>query len=136
MPGRGESILQQEKKESKIMLSFSICTFLMQKERYHRGYPLKQSLLGIFGSLLTILTRKINKTSPDRASTGAAVTGRHLVLLSISILRSCPEKKPNKPKIPPKPQTKQNQTKTPTTTKKRLKKKQLDVVTGPDCGTR
>lgn len=79
MLGRGESILQQKKRERKRMLSFSICTFLMQKERYHRGYPLKQSLPGIFGSLLTILTGKINKASPDRASAGAAVSGRHLV---------------------------------------------------------
>lgn len=68
MPGRGESILQREKRERKIMLSFSICTFLMQKKRYHGGYPLKHSLLGIFGSLLTVLTRKINKALPDRAS--------------------------------------------------------------------
>lgn len=80
MPGRGETVLQQEKKKRKRRLSFFICTFLMQKERYHRGYPLKQSSLGIFGSLLTTFTGKItNKTALGRASAGAAVIGRHLV---------------------------------------------------------
>jgi len=79
MPGRGETTLQQEKKKRKRRLSVSICTFLMQKERYHSGYTLKQSSLGIFGSLLTNLTGKINKTALGRTSAGAAVTGRHLV---------------------------------------------------------
>lgn len=82
------------------MLSFSICIFLMQKERYHRGYPLKHGLLGIFGSLLTILTRKINKALPDRASAGAAVTGRHLAPAQ----QQHPTLKKAKP--PKKPQTK------------------------------
>lgn len=80
MPDRTETILQQEKKKKR-RLTFSICTFLMQKERYHRDYPLKQSSFGIFGFLLSTFTGKMitNKTAPGRASAGAAVIGRHLV---------------------------------------------------------
>lgn len=49
---------RKKKKKRNRRLLLSICTFPMQYERHHRGYPLKQSSLGIFGFLLMTFTGK------------------------------------------------------------------------------